>query len=266
MDLHLEENLLRHLMSMAERLMAVWSPLSDAERAAAIRDLVDLADTKHATQSSSQAPAAAAAAPAMAGVSAKSLFGAVPVPPTSSLAPSTLPRPALLSSASSAPPLSSSAAARAAGRHASARDEVMLYFNHFELSAVVVKLSVAASASSLSASRGRGHRAFGGGSGNSFDAYKRAIGLVVTNLEDARITLGGKRAENFGILSQSTLVSQLSEHYKAAALGEVYNILGSAKFLGNPVGLLNNLSTGLSEFYHAPGAGCVTLRCADMVL
>ncbi len=130
----------------------------------------------------------------------------------------------------------------------------MLYFNHFELSSLVVTLSVAASASSLSAARGR-RRAFGGGSGNSFDAYKRAIGLVVTNLEDAHITLGGKRAENFGILSQSTLVSQLTEHYKAAALGEVYNILGSAKFLGNPVGLLNNLSTGLSEFYHAPGAG-----------
>jgi len=130
----------------------------------------------------------------------------------------------------------------------------MLYFKHFELSSLVVTLSVAASASSLSAARGR-RRAFGGGSGNSFDAYKRAIGLVVTNLEDAHITLGGKRAENFGILSQSTLVSQLTEHYKAAALGEVYNILGSAKFLGNPVGLLNNLSTGLSEFYHAPGAG-----------
>jgi hypothetical protein len=38
---------------------------------------------------------------------------------------------------------------------------------------------------------------------------------------------------------------------------QVYKILGSADFLGNPVGLLGNLGTGVKDFFFEPAQGLV---------
>lgn len=43
----------------------------------------------------------------------------------------------------------------------------------------------------------------------------------------------------------------------AQALTEFYKILGSADFLGNPVGLLSNLGTGAKDFFVEPAKGIV---------
>lgn len=48
----------------------------------------------------------------------------------------------------------------------------------------------------------------------------------MANIEDAQITLGGKRAENFGIISMSTMSTQMMQHYKQEAMGEVFKLLG----------------------------------------
>jgi hypothetical protein len=47
------------------------------------------------------------------------------------------------------------------------------------------------------------------------------------------------------------------KHYTYQGLLEVYKILGSFEFLGNPLGLVNNLGSGVADFFHEPAKGLV---------
>ena len=77
--------------------------------------------------------------------------------------------------------------------------------------------------------------------GNINDAPIRMMSLV---LENARVSL--------------PVLSQLVQtHYSQQALGQVHKVLGSADFLGNPVGLFNNISSGVMDIFYEPYQGLI---------
>ncbi len=39
---------------------------------------------------------------------------------------------------------------------------------------------------------------------------------------------------------------------------QLYKVLGSTDFLGNPISLLKNLGTGVYDFFHEPAMGLVS--------
>ncbi len=57
--------------------------------------------------------------------------------------------------------------------------------------------------------------------------------------------------------SQKTLVALVAGHYKRQALGQLYKIIGSAEFIGSPIGLVTNLGTGVFDFFYEPAQGIV---------
>jgi len=53
------------------------------------------------------------------------------------------------------------------------------------------------------------------------------------------------------------LVSAIKSHYVQESLRQVHIVLGSADFLGNPVGLFNNISSGVADIFYEPYQGLV---------
>jgi vacuolar protein sorting-associated protein 13A/C len=85
-----------------------------------------------------------------------------------------------------------------------------------------------------------------------FNVFTMAIG----NINDAPVRLKSLMLENarvsFEVLKQGIL-----EHYKQEGISQIHNILGSADFLGNPVGLFNNLSSGVADIFYEPYQGFI---------
>lgn len=87
--------------------------------------------------------------------------------------------------------------------------------------------------------------------GNVNDAPLRYNALLI---ENARVSIGG-------------LASKIQNFYVDASLRQVHLILGSADFLGNPVGLFNTVSSGVADIFYEPYQGLVmTDRPQDLGL
>lgn len=84
------------------------------------------------------------------------------------------------------------------------------------------------------------------------------MGVVGTlaNVEEAPLALNGLMIQHL-FSSQKDLVSRIIEHFKRAGLKQAYKIVGSADFLGSPVNLVNNLGTGVYDFFHEPAKAIV---------
>jgi vacuolar protein sorting-associated protein 13A/C len=52
--------------------------------------------------------------------------------------------------------------------------------------------------------------------------------------------------------SRSNVLSVITEHYKFELYREMRTIMGSAEAFGNPVGLINSVSVGVSDLFHEP--------------
>lgn len=77
--------------------------------------------------------------------------------------------------------------------------------------------------------------------GNVNDAPLRYNALI---LENARVSFVG-------------LINNIKSHYVQESLQQVHIVLGSADFLGNPVGLFNNVSSGVADIFYEPYQGLV---------
>jgi len=49
----------------------------------------------------------------------------------------------------------------------------------------------------------------------------------------------------------------MTMHYREQFIGQIHKVLGSADFLGNPVGLFNTLSSGVAELFYEPYQGMI---------
>ncbi|CAM9447342.1 unnamed protein product [Chrysoparadoxa australica] len=82
------------------------------------------------------------------------------------------------------------------------------------------------------------------------EAYLGAI----AQMDDCRLCLNALQLEHaFG--ERGVFIELVLRHYKFAFLKQVGNVVGSLEFLGDPAGLLSNLSTGVKDFFYEPIEG-----------
>ena len=80
--------------------------------------------------------------------------------------------------------------------------------------------------------------------------------MVLGNVNEAPVRLNALVIENVR-LSKTVLLNRMAYHYGQDFLFQVHRILGSANFLGNPVGLFNNVSSGVADIFYEPYYGLV---------
>ncbi|KAL4496109.1 hypothetical protein ABPG72_015531 [Tetrahymena utriculariae] len=82
-----------------------------------------------------------------------------------------------------------------------------------------------------------------------------ALGVALADIE-ASLKLNGIKLVNC-FETTSGIVSKLTAHYKDQAISEVLKALGSLNIIGNPVGLFQNISTGVTDLFTKPAEGFV---------
>lgn len=103
----------------------------------------------------------------------------------------------------------------------------------------------------------------GSSSSNPFMFAVNVLTMSIGNVNDAPIRYNALMLEN-ARLSMNALMSSIQSHYVQESLRQVHIVIGSADFLGNPVGLFNNISSGVADIFYEPYQGLVTDRPQDL--
>jgi vacuolar protein sorting-associated protein 13A/C len=74
--------------------------------------------------------------------------------------------------------------------------------------------------------------------------------------QEAPIRFNALAAENMRV-NGSDLLNRVTIHYRDQFIYQIHKVLGSADFLGNPVGLFNTLSSGVAELFYEPYQGMI---------
>ena len=88
-------------------------------------------------------------------------------------------------------------------------------------------------------------------SGKRSQNLKGIIGAVLPNVSDAPIRLQGKVLDNV-FESPSEILSSISKFYVMETLRQVYKIIGSLDFVGNPTMLLGSFVSGVRDLVVTP--------------
>ncbi|ODO11680.1 hypothetical protein I350_00464 [Cryptococcus amylolentus CBS 6273] len=91
---------------------------------------------------------------------------------------------------------------------------------------------------------------------NPFYYALNALTMTLGNVNAAPLAFRALFLENVR-LSIPSLQERVILHYQEQFISQIYRVLGSADFLGNPVGLFNNISSGFSDFFYEPYHGMV---------
>ena len=78
-----------------------------------------------------------------------------------------------------------------------------------------------------------------------------AAAALVSNLDQAPIRIPEFYVENL-LETTHTLAFYAMQHYLHHGLRSWYSIMGSVDFLGNPIGLVSTLGTGVKDFFYTP--------------
>ncbi|KAI7043547.1 vacuolar protein sorting-associated protein 13 [Hortaea werneckii] len=103
----------------------------------------------------------------------------------------------------------------------------------------------------------------GSSSSNPFMFAVNVLTMSIGNVNDAPIRYNALMLEN-ARLSVGALINNVQSHYVQESLRQVHIVIGSADFLGNPVGLFNNISSGVADIFYEPYQGLVTDRPQDL--
>lgn len=80
--------------------------------------------------------------------------------------------------------------------------------------------------------------------------------MAVGNINDAPLEMNALAIKDMR-LTTPELQSRIMLHYRQDVLRQLYRILGSADFIGNPVGLFTNVSSGVADIFYEPFNGVV---------
>ncbi|KAJ2453795.1 Vacuolar protein sorting-associated protein 13 [Coemansia sp. RSA 2336] len=80
--------------------------------------------------------------------------------------------------------------------------------------------------------------------------------MAIGNINEAPVSLNALIMQNVRV-SMPVLTDRMQKHYSQEVFNQVYKVVGSANFLGNPVGLFNSISSGVSDFFYEPYQGFV---------
>ncbi|KAG6898100.1 hypothetical protein C0992_005427 [Termitomyces sp. T32_za158] len=83
-----------------------------------------------------------------------------------------------------------------------------------------------------------------------------ALTMTVGNINDAPLELNALGIKDMR-LTMPELQTRIIYHYRQDILRQLYRILGSADFIGNPVGLFTNVSSGVADIFYEPFHGVV---------
>jgi vacuolar protein sorting-associated protein 13A/C len=93
-------------------------------------------------------------------------------------------------------------------------------------------------------------------SGNPMMFFVNVMTMSIGNVNDAPVRLNALMLENVRV-SIPALIASIRSHYTQEFLRQIHIVLGSADFLGNPVGLFNNVSSGVADIFYEPYQGLV---------
>ena len=93
-------------------------------------------------------------------------------------------------------------------------------------------------------------------SSNPFMFVVNVMTMSIGNVNDAPLKFNALMIENARI-SVPALIANIRSHYTQESLRQIHVIIGSADFLGNPVGLFNNVSSGVADIFYEPYQGLV---------
>jgi vacuolar protein sorting-associated protein 13A/C len=91
---------------------------------------------------------------------------------------------------------------------------------------------------------------------NPLAVVVNALTMTVGNINDAPLELNALAIKDMR-LTMPELQGRIIYHYRQDVLRQVYRILGSADFIGNPVGLFTNVSSGVKDIFYEPFNGVV---------
>ncbi|KAI9741223.1 MAG: hypothetical protein M1834_002939 [Cirrosporium novae-zelandiae] len=80
--------------------------------------------------------------------------------------------------------------------------------------------------------------------------------MSIGNVNDAPVRFNALMLENARV-SVPALTANIQRHYTQEFLSKIHIVLGSADFIGNPVGLFNNFSSGVADIFYEPYQGLV---------
>ncbi|ORY14625.1 hypothetical protein BCR34DRAFT_479092 [Clohesyomyces aquaticus] len=80
--------------------------------------------------------------------------------------------------------------------------------------------------------------------------------MSIGNVNDAPVRYNALMLENARV-STEALMNNIKNHYVQESLRQVHVVIGSADFLGNPVGLFTNVSSGVADIFYEPYQGLV---------
>jgi vacuolar protein sorting-associated protein 13A/C len=86
--------------------------------------------------------------------------------------------------------------------------------------------------------------------------FMNVLTMALGNINDAPVRLNSLMLENARV-SIPVLSQHIQNHYSQEFLYQIHKILGSADFLGNPVGLFNNISSGVADIFYEPYQGFI---------
>ncbi|PYH34659.1 membrane morphogenesis protein VPS13 [Aspergillus neoniger CBS 115656] len=86
--------------------------------------------------------------------------------------------------------------------------------------------------------------------------FVHVMTMSMGNVNDAPVRLNALMLENARV-SLGVLVGNIQRHFTQEFLRQVHVVLGSADFLGNPVGLFNTVSSGVADIFYEPYQGLV---------
>jgi vacuolar protein sorting-associated protein 13A/C len=98
---------------------------------------------------------------------------------------------------------------------------------------------------------------------NPLAVVVNALTMTVGNINDAPLEMKSLLIQDMR-LTFPELQSRITYHYRQEVLRQLYRILGSADFLGNPVGLFTNISSGVTDVFYEPFNGVVMHGNAEL--
>ncbi|KAH9898385.1 vacuolar protein sorting-associated protein 13 [Cubamyces lactineus] len=91
---------------------------------------------------------------------------------------------------------------------------------------------------------------------NPFAVVLNAVTMAVGNINDAPLEMNALAIKDMR-LTLPDLQERIMHHYRQEVLRQLYRILGAADFIGNPVGLFTNVSSGVADIFYEPFNGVV---------
>ncbi|KAF8274093.1 hypothetical protein EI94DRAFT_1696360 [Lactarius quietus] len=98
---------------------------------------------------------------------------------------------------------------------------------------------------------------------NPLAVIVNAVTMAIGNVKDAPLEMNALAIKDMR-LTPADLQTRIMYHYRQDVLRQLYRILGSADFIGNPVGLFTNVSSGVADIFYEPFTGAVMRGNRDL--